>query len=83
MSLEMVEKIADDCKGQPVKKINLFWFGDSLCHKKVFECMCIIRKKLPKVKLYLSTNAGLLWKDRSQIITMKNHSIRQAKRRNF
>ncbi len=72
MSLEMLEKIAEDCIGQPLKKINLFWFGDSLCHKKVIECMRIIRHKLPRVKLYLSTNAGLLWHDRSRIIIDEN-----------
>lgn len=68
MTLEMVEKIAEDCVGKPLKKINLFWFGDSLCHKKVIDAIRIIRHKLPNVKLYFSTNAGLLWKDRSQMI---------------
>jgi MoaA/NifB/PqqE/SkfB family radical SAM enzyme len=68
MSLEMVEKIAEDCIGKPLRKINLFWFGDSLSHKKVIDAIRIIRHKLPNVKLYLSTNAGLLWKDRSQMI---------------
>jgi MoaA/NifB/PqqE/SkfB family radical SAM enzyme len=72
MPLELVEKIADDCVYKPLKKINLFWFGDSLCHKKVIDCIRIIRHKLPNVKLQLSTNAGLLWHDRSRIIIDEN-----------
>jgi len=68
MHLELLEKITDDCKDRPLKKINLFWFGDSLCNKQVIECFRIVRKNLPKVRLYLSTNAGLLSEKRSKEI---------------
>ncbi len=33
MSAETLGKITDSCKGEPVRKINLFWFGDSLCNR--------------------------------------------------
>lgn len=72
MSLEVLGKIIEDCKNKPLKKINLFWFGDSLCNKKFIDRVRFIRKNLPKVKLYLSTNAGLLHEERSRAIINEN-----------
>ena len=68
MSLEVLNKIISDCKNKPLKKINLFWMGDSTVDKKMIEKIRIIRKELPKVKLYLSTNAQLLGAERSRIL---------------
>ena len=68
MPMDILEKIIEDCKGKPLKKINLFWFGDSLCNKKFIECVRVIRKGLPGVRLYLSTNAGLLHFERSRAL---------------
>ncbi len=33
MSFELIEKIIKDCKNKPLKKINLFWMGDSTVDK--------------------------------------------------
>ena len=68
MPMEILDKIVDDCRGMPLKKINLFWFGDSLCNKKIIECLQVIRRGLPRVKLNLSTNAGLLTEEKSRAI---------------
>ncbi len=68
MPFEILQKIVDDCKGKPLKKINLFWLGDSLCHREILEYLRYVRKNLPNVKLYLSTNAGLLHEKRSRVI---------------
>jgi MoaA/NifB/PqqE/SkfB family radical SAM enzyme len=68
MSLETLNKIIKDCQGQPLKKINLFWFGDSFCNRNAVEYIRAARKGLPGVKLYISTNAGLLSKEISQTI---------------
>ena len=68
MSRETLDKIIKDCKGKPLKKINLFWMGDSTVDKKMIEKIRIIRKELPSVKLYLSTNAQLLGEERSRIL---------------
>jgi radical SAM protein with 4Fe4S-binding SPASM domain len=68
MSFEVLDKIISDCKKKPLKKINLFWMGDSTVDKKMIEKIRIIRKELPKVKLYLSTNAQLLGEKRSRIL---------------
>ncbi len=68
MSNDILEKIVEDCKGKPLKKINLFWMGDSTVDKNMIEKTRIIRKNLPKVKLYLSTNAQLLTEEKSKII---------------
>jgi len=68
MAFEILEKIVKDCQGQPVKKINLFWMGDSPCHPRFVEYLRYARKNLPGVKLYLSTNAGLLFEEKSRAI---------------
>ena len=62
MSFKILEKVIKDCQGKPLKKINLFWMGDSTVDKKMIEKIRLIRKGLPKVKLYLSTipNEGFL-----------------------
>ena len=66
--MRFLDKIISDCKKKPLKKINLFWMGDSTVDKKMIEKIRIIRKELPKVKLYLSTNAQLLGEKRSRIL---------------
>ena len=68
MSFDVLQKVVDDCKGKPLKKINLFWMGDSTVDKNMIEKIRIIRKNLPNVKLYLSTNAQLLSEKRSRIL---------------
>ncbi len=70
--MEVLAKVVDDCKGKPLKKINLFWFGDSLCNKRIIECLQIVRKGLPRVKLNLSTNAGLLSEEKSRAMIDEN-----------
>ena len=72
MSMEILEKVVDDCQGKPLKKINLLWFGDSLCNRRIIECLQIVRKGLPRVKLNLSTNAGLLSEERSRAMIDEN-----------
>ena len=72
MSLDLLQKIVDDCKGKPLRQINLFWFGDSLCHKQIIECLRIVREAVPKVRLNLSTNAEMLYEERSRAIIDEN-----------
>ena len=68
MSIETLKKVIADCQGKPLKKINLFWFGDSFCNKNIIEYLRVVRKGLPGVRLYISTNAGLLKKEISEKI---------------
>ncbi len=68
MSYETLDLVVKYCKNMPLKKINLFWMGDSTVDKNMIEKIRIIRKNLPKVKLYLSTNSQLLSHKRSEII---------------
>ena len=68
MPTEILEKIVRDCRGKPLRKINLFWFGDSLTNPKFIDQLKMIRSALPGVILNLSTNAELLTKERSDII---------------
>ncbi|NQU65848.1 MAG: SPASM domain-containing protein [SAR324 cluster bacterium] len=68
MPIEILEKVVADCKGKPLKKINLFWFGDSLCNNRIIACLEYIRRGLPRAKLNLSTNAGLLTEEKSRAI---------------
>jgi len=72
MSFDILNKIVKDCKHKPLKKINLFWMGDSTVDKKMIEKIRIIRENLPKTKLYLSTNAQLLSEKRSRILLDEN-----------
>ena len=44
MSFDVLQKVVDDCKGKPLKKINLFWMGDSTVDKNMIEKIRIIRK---------------------------------------
>jgi MoaA/NifB/PqqE/SkfB family radical SAM enzyme len=60
MSLDTLRRVSDSCRNRPLRKINLFWFGDSLCNRDFIDMARHIRHELPTVKLYLSTNAGLL-----------------------
>ena len=68
MPMEILEKIMSDCRRQPLRKINLFWFGDSLTNPKFIDQLRLISKALPKATLNLSTNAELLTQNRSDII---------------
>ncbi len=68
MTLETLRKITDSCRNEPVRKINLFWFGDSLCNKDFIAFVRHIRHELRSAKLYLSTNAGLLTEEISESI---------------
>lgn len=68
MPMEVLEKIIRDCRGKPLRKINLFWFGDSLTNPKFIDQLRMISKALPKVILNLSTNAELLTEKRSDIM---------------
>ena len=72
MPFEILKKVVQDCKGKPLKKINLFWLGDSFCHREILDYMRYVRKELKNVKLYISTNAGLLSKKRSEAIIDEN-----------
>ena len=68
MPFYILEKIVNNCKNLPLKKINLFWFGDSLCNKDFIEYLRYIRRNLPGVRLYLSTNGELLPEDKTKAI---------------
>jgi MoaA/NifB/PqqE/SkfB family radical SAM enzyme len=68
MSIETLRKVTDSCRGEPVRKINLFWFGDSLCNRDFLTHARHIRQALPSARLYLSTNAGLLTEEISRAI---------------
>ena len=74
MSEETLDMIIKSCKNQPLKKINLFWMGDSTVDKNMIDKMRKIRKSLPGVKLYLSTNSQLLTHNRSEVI-IKEHLL--------
>ncbi len=68
MSADIFNKIIEDCRRMPLKKINLFWFGDPLCAPSIIDYMRRIRTALPGVKLYISTNAELLTPERTDAI---------------
>ena len=71
MDKKLFGKILSDCRGKPLRKVNLFWFGDSFCHPDIIEYLEMARDSLPGVKLYISTNAGLLNRRKSDEILEK------------
>ena len=51
MSPEILDKIIKDCKDKPLKKINLFWMGDSTVDKNLAR-----NAKLKYVNVYKKSN---------------------------
>ena len=68
MPFEILQKVVQDCIGYPLKKVNLFWLGDSFCHRAILDYLRYVRKELKDVKLYISTNASLLNEKRTRAI---------------
>lgn len=68
MDEAIFRKVLDDCRKKPVKKINFFWFGDPFCNPKTPEFLRIARRALPGVRFYISTNAGLLDRSKTDLI---------------
>ena len=68
MPFEILQKVVQDCIGYPLKKVNLFWLGDSFCHHEILDYLRYVRKELKGVKLYISTNASLLSEKRTRAI---------------
>ena len=68
MPFEILQKVVQDCKSKPLKKVNLFWLGDSFCHREILDYLRYVRKELKGVKLYISTNASLLSEKRTRAI---------------
>ena len=51
MPFEILQKVVQDCIGYPLKKVNLFWLGDSFCHREILDYLRYVRKELKGVKL--------------------------------
>ena len=37
MPFEILQKVDQSCKSKPLKKVNLFWLGDSFCHREILD----------------------------------------------
>ncbi|MGB9735571.1 MAG: radical SAM/SPASM domain-containing protein [bacterium] len=60
ISMDVIKKLCNDSAGKPLRKINLFGFGESLLHPRLIDIIKYVKKSLPDVELNLSTNAQLL-----------------------
>ena len=60
MDFELFKKIINDCKGYNLKKINLFWFGETFIYPKLIEAVKYIKENLPRTKVNISTNGALV-----------------------
>ena len=60
MDFELFKKIMDNCKGRNLKKINLFWFGETFIYPRLIEAIKYIKDKLPGTKVNISTNGSLV-----------------------
>ncbi len=64
MDFKLFQKIIDDANAYNTQLISLTGFGDPLTDQKLFERCKYIRKKLPKAKIYISTNGFLMTSDK-------------------
>jgi len=60
MDFEFFKKIIDDCKGYNLKKINLFWFGETFLYPELPSAIKYIKENLPKTQINISTNGALV-----------------------
>jgi MoaA/NifB/PqqE/SkfB family radical SAM enzyme len=60
MDFDILKKIINDCKGHKLRKINLFWFGESFIYPNLLNAITYIKTNLPKVKINISTNGSLV-----------------------
>ncbi len=60
MDFELFKKIIDNCQGRNLKKINLFWFGETFIYPSLIEAIKYIKENLPKTKINISTNGSLV-----------------------
>ncbi|MFQ5561031.1 MAG: radical SAM protein, partial [Nitrospinota bacterium] len=72
MDFSLFKKIILDSQNHPLKKINLFWFGEPLVYSRFLEALSFIKKTVPGVKVNISTNGGLLNRDISEKIVREN-----------
>lgn len=72
MDPDLAEKILADCRNKPLRKINFFWFGESLLYPQLPRILTYARRKLPGVKRNLSTNGALLDEELSSTIIRDN-----------
>ncbi len=60
MNFDLFKKIIDDCKRHKLRKINLFWFGETFIYPKLAEAIKYIKENLPRTKINISTNGSLV-----------------------
>ncbi|MFC1562968.1 radical SAM/SPASM domain-containing protein [candidate division KSB1 bacterium] len=60
MDFDLFKKTIDDCKGHRLRKINLFWFGETFIYPKLPAAIKYIKEGLPKTKVNISTNGALV-----------------------
>jgi len=66
MSLEVYEKLIEDAARSGVKKINLFFLGESLMHKGLEQMLKL--GKQHGLQIRLNTNASFLFEDKARML---------------
>jgi len=59
MSMELFEKIVDECAEIGIKIINPFMFGEPFTDRRIYEKIRYIRKKYPDIAVTLYSNLGV------------------------
>lgn len=72
MDEKLFYKIIDELIGKDIEFIQPYMFGEPFLHKKIFEYLEHIRKKLSDVKIRIITNAEYLTKDKSEYLLENN-----------
>jgi len=68
LSLETIKKIIDECAEHEVKEIHPINYNEFFLYPHAIEVLRYIKKKLPKTKVILFTNASVLNEKTSDII---------------
>jgi molybdenum cofactor biosynthesis enzyme MoaA len=62
MSDELFEKIIDDCKQFPLRRIEPYLHGEPFMDRKILDRIEYINKHLPRTEVHIFTNGSLLTK---------------------
>lgn len=62
MSDDLFEKIIDDCKQFPLRRIEPYLHGEPFMDRKILDRIAYINKHLPRTEVHIFTNGSLLTK---------------------
>lgn len=75
MSKPLFRKIIDECVDRGVRKVVPFLMAEPLLDNDLFDHISYTKKKLPNVKIQISTNGGIMTKKKAQLLAKSEVDI--------